>query len=289
MFSMWARLVAALSCGAPGTRPAAAQASVGKTWIAFYGQTADTSELSQYNIVVLDPMFQGSIAEIAGKGATVCSYLSLGEVRLDAAYGADVAPDALLEENPNWPGTRRIDVRQASWSRLVLDELIPQVAAKGFNGLLLDTLETPHHLEQLDPEKNAGMSQSAAKLVREIRSRYPKMMLIINRGYGLLADVGDCVDAVVAESLLTTVDCREDRFDYRWNSAQEVGWQLALLQPVLNRPDPVPILSLDYWNPEDTEGVREIYRRQRSLHHYPYVGQRLLDTIVPEPGRQETQ
>ena len=27
--------------------------------------------------------------EIAGKGATVCSYLSLGEVRLDAAYGAN--------------------------------------------------------------------------------------------------------------------------------------------------------------------------------------------------------
>ena len=45
----------------------------------------------------------------------------------------------------------------------------------------------------------------------------------------------------------------------------------------------LPILSLDYWDPEDAESVRRIYRRQRQLGHHPYVATHLLDRIIPEP------
>jgi len=58
---------------------------------------------------------------------------------------------------------------------------------------------------------------------------------------------------------------------------------MALLAPALHSEVPLPILSLDYWNPEDTKTIAEIYRRERELGHHPYVGTRMLDRIVPEP------
>ena len=58
-------------------------------------------------------------------------------------YYAQVDPAALLEQNPDWPGTRRVDVRHESWTALVVDKIIPSIAARGFTGLLLDTLDTP--------------------------------------------------------------------------------------------------------------------------------------------------
>ena len=275
-------LIAASFVWAAGLRTARSATEPCVKWVAFYGQTADEQVLSSYDIVFLDPAFQGSIAAVAKSGARVCAYLSLGEVRISDTFYDRVDRAALLEENSAWPGTRRIDVRHRSWKDLILGEIIPFIVAKGFTGLLLDTLDTPPYLEQLDPNGNRGMRQAAVDLVQAIHLSYPSMFVIVNRGYALLASVIDSVDGVVAESLLTTVDHRGGG-GYKWNAPSEVALQLSLLAPALNRQPRLPILSLDYWDPEDAENVRRIYRRQRQLGHHPYVATHLLDRIIPEP------
>jgi polysaccharide biosynthesis protein PelA len=270
--SMWA----AKSC----TAKAASEPCV--KWIAFYGQTADEQVLSSYNMVFLDPAFKGSIAAVAKAGAHVCAYVSLGEIRISDTFYDRVDPAALLEENPAWPGTRRIDVRHQSWKELVLGEIIPFIVAKGFTGLLLDTLDTPPYLEELDPNGKRGMRQAAVDLVHAIDKSYPNMLVIMNRGYALLPSVVENVDGIVAESLLTTTDHSGDS-KFKWNEPSEVAMQLSLLAPALNRQPRLPILSLDYWDPEDASNIRRIYLRQRQLGHHPYVATRMLDRIIPEP------
>jgi polysaccharide biosynthesis protein PelA len=111
---------------------------------------------------------------------------------------------------------------------------------------------------------------------------YPNMLVIMNRGYALLPSVIDSIDGVVAESLLTTVDDRGDG-RCKWNEPSDVALQLSLLAPALNRQPRLPILSLDYWDPEDTPNITRIYLRQRQLGHHPYVATRMLDRIIPEP------
>jgi polysaccharide biosynthesis protein PelA len=251
-------------------------------WIVFYGQTADEEVLSGYDIVVLDPMFQGSVAKVAKRGARVCGYLSLGEVRTSDTFYDRIDPIALLEGNPAWPGTRRIDVRQRAWKDLVLESIIPFIVAKGFTGLMLDTLDTPPYLEQLDPVGKAGMGEAAVDLVQAIRKSYPKMLVILNRGYALLTSVIDSVDGVIAESLLTT-QTNDEKGCCRWNEPSDVALQLSLLTPAVSRRIRMPILTLDYWDPEDVETVRKIYAHERQLGHHPYVATRSLDRIIPEP------
>src|SRR5262249_46396708 len=80
-------------------------------WVVFYGPSADASILSAYDIVILDSMFQGPIPAIAKAGARVCGYLSLGEIKTSDTYFPRLDPAALLESNPAWPGTRRVDIR----------------------------------------------------------------------------------------------------------------------------------------------------------------------------------
>ena len=250
-------------------------------WLAFYGQSADEAVLSSYDLVVLDPMFQGDLARIGDGAGHLCAYLSLGEVDTKAPSFERVDPACLLEENPAWPGTWRIDVRQAAWQDFVLRETLPAIRARGFKGLMLDTLDTPPWLEQRDPVGNRGMRQAAIALVRAIREASPDMLVIVNRGYAILPDLCPLTDAVLAESLLTSPG--PDGSERRWNSPSEVDAQLALLAPAREATPPVPILSLDYWDPADAAGVREIYRRQRALGHLPYVTTPLLNEITPEP------
>ena len=252
-------------------------------WIAFYGQTADEHALSSYDIVILDPAFQGSVTGIAKTGARVCAYLSLGEVRTSDPLYNQVDRSALFGENNDWPGTFRIDIRYRSWKALVLEKLIPDIYSKGFTGLLLDTLDTPSYLEGLDPDGNRGMGQAAAELVREVRKSFPNLLVFMNRGYALLPSVTDCIDGVVAESLLTTFIPGENG-GYGWNQPSEVAHQLSLLSPVMHLHTPLPVLSLDYWDAGDPGTIKEIYARERALGCHPYVATRMLDSIIPEPA-----
>ena len=249
-------------------------------WLAFYGVTADEAILATYDIVVLDPAFQGSIGLVAGPATRVCGYLSLGEVRTADPFLTFLDRAALLPENPDWPGTRRVDIRHPSWRSLVLDERIPSLASRGFTGLMFDTLDTPPYLELLDPARFHGMREAAVALVDSIRARWPEMMLIMNRGYALLPDVAQKVDAVIAESLMTSPDRQTGGF--AWVDSHQVELQLTLLDPAARRRPPLPILSLDYWDPNDSRTIAEIYRRERELGHHPYVATRSLDQIVPE-------
>ena len=251
-------------------------------WIAFYGETADEEILARYDIVILDTGFKGSIERVAATGATVCAYLSLGEIRTSSSIFNLIDTKILLEQKPNWPGTFRLDVRQASWRALVLDRLIPAIRDRGFTGLLYDTLDTPPYLEQLDPEGRRGLGSAAADLVRAIRMKYPDMLLLMNRGYALLPTVVRYIDGVVAESLMTSFDQRQ-LGGYKWNEMSEVAAQQALLNPAYRHGTTIPILSLDYWEPDDTNTIKEIYARERRNGYCPYVGTPLLDTIVPEP------
>jgi polysaccharide biosynthesis protein PelA len=249
-------------------------------WLAFYGMTADEVILATYDIVVLDSAFQGSINLVGGKGTRVCGYLSLGEIRTSDPFLAFLDREVLLPENPDWPGTRRVDVRHPSWRSLVLDRRIPSLASQGFTGLMFDTLDTPPYLELLDPARYRGMREAAIGLVDSIRARWPEMMLIMNRGYALLPDVVQKIDAIIAESLMTTPDRQTGGF--AWVDSDQVELQLRLLDPAVGRRPPLPILSLDYWDPNDARTIAEIYRRERKLGHHPYVATRLLDQIVPE-------
>jgi uncharacterized protein (TIGR01370 family) len=277
---------AGLLCGAAGNRNASGASSLFDTqkpirWLAYYGMTADESVLASYDIVVLDSGFQGSISRIAETGARVCGYVSLGEIRTSDPNLEFLDREALLPENSDWPGTRRVDVRHPSWRPLVLDRQIPLIASQGFTGLMLDTLDTPPYLELFDPARYHGMRQAAVELVHSIRARWPGMTLIMNRGYALLPDVLLKVDAILAESLLTSTNPRTGGF--RWLDYSRVETQLAVLSPAACRRPRLPILSLDYWDPNDLSTIAEIYRRERELGHHPYVATRLLDRIVPEP------
>ena len=140
-------------------------------WLAFYGATADESVLAIYDIVVLDSAFQGSISRVADAGARVCGYLSLGEIRTSDSLLMYLDPAALLPENPDWPGTRRVDIRDPSWRSLVIDRRLPSLVSQGFTGVMLDTLDTPPYLEQLDPVRYRGMREAAIALVCVIVDR----------------------------------------------------------------------------------------------------------------------
>jgi uncharacterized protein (TIGR01370 family) len=256
----------------------------GLTWVVFYGVDADPAVLSSFDAVVLDPAYRGSLEACASKGAKLFGYVSLGEASTTHAV-VPLPKDrtVLLEENPSWPGTWRVDVRNPAWKSMILNEAIPRLVAQGFVGLFLDTLDTPPYLEEIQPERYRGMRAAAIELVRAIRREFPDMLLMMNRGYVLLDELAPVVDAVVAESFMTTYDSATQV--YKWVEPNTRQLQLDWLLAARARAPSLRVLSLDYWDPQDSKTITKIYEQERALGHSPYVATIALDRIVPEPRK----
>jgi hypothetical protein len=161
---------------------------------------------------------------------------------------------------------------------------------KGFDGLMLDTVDSAIQLEREQPEQFPGMEDAAVRIIRSLDRHFPDTELILNRGYEVLPRVAGVIDYALGESVYTDYDFETDSYARR--SDAEYRWQVDQLKAAMNAHPNLQALTLDYWPPEDTQTIREIYRVQRANGFWPYVATVDLQSVVPEPapaGQSEAQ
>lgn len=274
-------LAAALAVLA-GTAGAASAAE--ERWVVVYTEKPSVAEFRDYGLVVLDSVHHPPIAPLIEQKKTVIGYISLGEVENYRDYYKAVEAEGILyEKNPNWPDSRYIDVRDARWTRRVVEDLVPRLLRKGFQGIFIDTLDNPAELERRDPAKFKGMTEAAARLVTAIRRHYPRMYIMLNRSYEILPAVEGQIDAVLGESVFTEIDF--EKKGYRLADAKTYQLQVKWLKEAKARRPGLKVYTLDYWPPTDAAGVARIYAEQRKNGFIPYVSVKDLDRVLKEPAR----
>lgn len=174
-----------------------------RSWAVFYGAEAPVETLRRPDLLVLEPDHAWTPATLRRPGQKILAYLSLGEVHKTRAYFPELqrAKGALVGANPNWPDAQMVDPRSPAWRRLVLERLAPEILAKGYDGFFLDTLDTADHLDRLG--KHPGAREAMAQLVKDLRRKYPEILLLPNGGLPLLDAAGGAFSALTTESVFT--------------------------------------------------------------------------------------
>lgn len=251
-------------------------------WAVNFGPNLPPSAYNPYSLIILESDNHPDIAKLLESGKTVLAYLSIGEIASSRPYFSKLqAQGLLLQENQNWPGSYMVDLRNKEWTKKIITDLIPSLLFQHFNGVFLDTADNAEYLESKDPKANQGMQEAAVRLIKAIRLNYPDMIIVMNRGFALLPKVADSINMVVAESILS---------DHSVNSGtkklvpekeyQESVFQLQNAKKI--NPN-LKVLTLDYWDPEDKEGIKKIYVTQRKNGFQPYVSTADLEKVIPEP------
>ncbi len=262
--------------------PAHGRGPRGPKWAVYYADALPAAAFEAYDLLVFEPDGHPDLAPLKDAGKQLFGYISLGEVEDFRPYHARMRDLGLLRgENKYWPGSHFVDVRDSRWVKAVIEDLVPTILHKGFGGLFLDTLDNPPHLERVDPKKNAGMTASAARLVRALKLHYPKVPLIMNRGYELLPSVAGVIEYVLGESVFTDYDFESKT--YRQVPEALYREQVAILKRAQQAAPGLTVLTLDYWDPADTRAIARIYAEQRGNGFSPYVSVVELDRLVPEP------
>jgi len=251
-------------------------------WLVYYSNEVDIDSFSPYKLLVLDSDAHPPLANLKARGKLLLGYISLGEVEFHRAHFSEAKQmGVLLEENQFWKGSYFIDMRQDYWPKKVITTLIPQILEKGFDGVFLDTLDNPLHLENSDPVKYRGMKNAAARLVKGIRLHFPYIKIMMNRAYGLIDEVSPYIDMILGESVYADYD--PVKKNYRLVEPSLYEFQIEQLRKAAIINPGIGIYTLDYWNPEDQDMLRKIYRLQRQNGFNPHVSTILLNRIIMEP------
>jgi uncharacterized protein (TIGR01370 family) len=250
-----------------------------RTWAVSYGSDSDPALLSGYDLLVFDPGAHPPLEPLRNGKRQLLAYISIGEVSDSREYFSETAPYRLTE-NPDWPGSYLLDLRNRQWQSIVLQRIAPAAIAAGFTGFFLDTADSSIELERREPGASVGMKAAAADLIRQLRRTFPEAPIMLNRGYELLSEISSVITYTLGESVYHTWDFSRKR--YVPVPPADYAAQVRTLQAAAER---LQVLTLDYCDPRDTRKVRQIYRVQRANGFVPYVSTIDLDRIHPEPAQ----
>lgn len=271
--------------------PAYATAKEMRNWSVYYSDQLPPESFLPYDVIVFDADSHPTLRPLTNRGKTLLGYISFGEAETYRPFFKTLQENGmLLKENPNWKGHYVIDLRNPEWTKYIIEKLIPPMIQKGFDGIFIDTMDSPLQLEIDDPKTYTGMKEASARLIHAVRMHYPNLKLMLNRGFEILPEVATSVDMVLAESVMVN-------YNVDANSASlfpQAEYQSVLdqLKTAQKHAPSLKIFTLDYWpipkgkrtwGTSEKKAVKRIYETQRAHGFIPYVSTPALDSLLKEP------
>ncbi len=237
-----------------------------KNYVVYYG-AGHADDLAKFDLAIIQPetLTSAELDQLKRNNTLVVAYLSLGEVEPYRAWFTDgrYKSEWGLGENTAW-GSIMVDARQPGWQALILSTAA-DYRAQGFDGIFMDTIDTV----DVYPETQPGM----VDLIHQLRQAHPDSILVQNRGFTVLDETVEDIDAVMFEDLSTTYD-----FDTSTYLRADNTEQAEMLQGVMDDKG-IVILSLDYVKPGDDETARLAVKTAQSYGFIPALATILLDDI----------
>ncbi|MDD5717328.1 MAG: endo alpha-1,4 polygalactosaminidase [Sulfuricurvum sp.] len=212
----------------------------------YYGSDYPIETFNEYDTVVLDPDLYKDVHKLKSRSF---AYVSLGEVGTCRSYFDLLQNNSLLAgKNQNW-GSYHINIADGKWEKILIDKVIPPIVKSGYDGLFLDTVDS-----LLAREKSP---EHIIHLIVTIKKRYPKLKLMLNRGFEI-ADIVP-IDALLYESTISGYDFKKGvsslfTYDFRFLPKHKIERY-----------------SVDYWNYEEPKNMAEIYKIALKKGYKPLV------------------
>lgn len=272
-------------CGEAGKEPLAGKPQkkrfpAGGKWAVNYSEEVSPGDFSDLSLIVLEKVRFPLLEVVADKKLIALGYLNLGEIEQSRDYWEWAkSKGVILQENPNWQQEHYIDIRSKDWFAYVLEVLVPSILFKRYDGIFIDTLDSPIDLERRDKEKYNGMQAAAIRLIKAIRYQYPEILIMVNRAYEILPEIGSDIDMILGEGVFSTYLFKDKK--YALVSQEDRDYQVNLLKEMKLKFPHLEIMTLDYWDPEDKAQIEEIYRIQKESGFNPYVSTWELNKVYP--------
>ena len=237
-----------------------------------YGPMDALPELKLFDIVVVEPDHGQDPVAYRKTGSELYAYVSVAEVQASRPYYGDIPAAWKMARNGDW-NSDVVDQTPAEWPEFFASKVVAPLWQKGYRGFFLDTLDSYRLAKQFD---EAAQQAGIVRVIELLNQRYPGIQLILNRGFELLPRVKDKVKMVAVESLFRGWNAGTQR--YEPVKPEDREWLLGQLRTIRER-DGLPILAIDYVEPQDRALTRATAEQIKALGFIPWVTDGHVKTI----------
>lgn len=257
----------------------AAGTPTGPSIALFYGANPPVEELAGFDVVVVEPDAKFDPRAHAKQHPAWFAYVSVGEVNAHRAYLSAMPRAWLSGVNKAW-ASQVIDQTAPGWPAFFVDKVIAPLWGKGYRGFFLDTLDSYQLVAKTDAAR-AAQEAGLVRVIRAIKTRYPKAKLIFNRGFEVLPQVHDLAYVVAFESLYRGWDAAKQQ--YTEVPQADRDW-LLMQAGTIREKYRLPVLAIDYCPPADNLCGPATAARISDAGFVPYVTDGDLATVGVGPG-----
>ena len=242
----------------------------------YYGMHPAVRELADFDLVVVDPDSDFAPVQYPRSRAHWIAYVSVGEVTPNRGY-YDLFPKSwILGDDPNW-NSEIIDQTSPAWPVYFAEQVVRPLWNRGYRGFFLDTLDSWRKVVT-DPREQERQQAGLVRLIETLHRKFPQAQIILNRGFELLPRVHSLVNAVVVESVFQGWNQKDKT--YYAVSAQDTRWLLSQIDAI-RRQYRLPVIVLDYCDPQETDCAAQDISVLRRAGVIPYVSDGLLQIVNP--------
>ncbi|MEC2076206.1 endo alpha-1,4 polygalactosaminidase [Metabacillus fastidiosus] len=177
----------------------------------FYDHVDDAKvkQLSKYDMVVIEPheITKERVAALKEKGTLTLGYISIMELQTwDEEFVAKVQDSDYLRVNgekvyvEDWD-TYLMDITNKHYQQLLLDEIQDEIAGKGFDGIILDTVGDIDDFFYKKDEIANPLRQGYVEILQQIKNQHSNLLLLQNWGFKTLeASSKNYIDGIMWEN-----------------------------------------------------------------------------------------
>lgn len=202
----------------------------------------------------------------------IYAYVSIGESEKEQPYYKDLSKEWFLGDNKLWH-TKVMDISNEQYHQFLFHRVIDPLIKKGFKNFFFDTLDS-YHLVAKTPKAKKKMSQGLINFIKEFHTKYPESKLIINRGFDIIDEIHEDIEAVLFESLFNGLSSKD--LSYKALSSTDRAWIKAQIKKVKSYN--IPLIAVDYLPPNSKKIAKNIQDIE-ALGVIPYIADKDLQRI----------
>lgn len=244
-----------------------------KSAIVYYGDKISYSMVGIHDYIIVQPEKTNTKTHgFSLYKKKMYAYVSIGEIHQGTKEFADINSSWLVTKNEAWQ-SEVVDIKNLEYQKFLFEKIIEPRVKEGFENFFFDTLDSYHLIAKTDEER-AGYKEALISFIQEFHKRYPDSKLILNRGFELIDEVHDSIEAVLFESYYMGVSGVQLAYAPVSDEARE--WLDIQINKVKSYK--LPIIALEYLDPKESAYAGAIIEQIKAKGMIPYIANRELTT-----------
>ncbi|MEA1918890.1 MAG: hypothetical protein U9N52_03535 [Campylobacterota bacterium] len=237
-----------------------------KSAIVYYGDDVPYSLVGIHDYIILNPEKVNTITHgFRTYKHNIYAEVSLGKRKANVNA---LKQSWILGEN-NLDKSMIMDFSNEAYRDFLYENILLALLDKGFENFYFTHLDVYKDIN-LSDEKREAIRKGFVAFVQDLHQRYPKVKIIIHKGFDLLDEVSENIEALVVASLFEGFSSKD--LSYYEVSREERESLLLSLEKV--KAYEIPVIALEYISDAKSKAIVTTIEKLEALNIIPYISDR---------------